>query len=572
MTPDSTEGGEPGEDVDEEFASEAAEWAAKALEGVDGEAPTTLSGIPVEPLYTPASLGPVTTGEAARYRRSLGFPGAPPYTRGITPAMYRERLWVMGQYSGYSSPKETNRRIRKLLEDGQRGFSIALDLPTQNGLDSDHPLSRGEVGRVGAPLDTLRDMEDLLEGIPLDQVRQIRTTANAIGPIATAMFIAAAEKHGYSPADFRVMLQNDPLKEYIARGTFVFPPRRALEFAVDVIEYCARNLPHWEPIEFCGYHVRESGATAIQELAFAIANATEYIDATVRRGVAIDDFAHSLYMFLGAHIDIFEETAKFRAARRLWATMMRERYGAQRDESLRLNLFAYTIGSALTAHVPLANTVRVAYEALSAALGGVQTLATSSYDEAIGVPSDEAAELSLLTQQVLAYETGVARTADPMGGGYYVEALTDRIEADVLRYGEQIADRGGAVEALESGWLGAELGSAAYEQQLAVDRGERVIVGVNRFARPESARDLRPALKVPDVEAEQVARLREIRADRDGPAVRRTLDALARAARAGENTLPAVLDAIRAYATVGEISRELIGIWGEYGRHGAAAH
>ncbi len=323
--------------------------------------------------------------------------------------MYRERLWVMGQYSGFGSAKQTNARIRQLLGEGQLGFSVALDLPTQLGLDSDDPRSVGEVGRVGVPIDSIRDMVDLLDGIPLDNVRQIRTTANAIGPLAVALFLAGAEAHGYRGDQFKVMLQNDVLKEYVARGTYIFPPDKGLRFSVDVIEYCARTLPHWEPIEFCGYHIRDSGSNAVQEVAIAVANGIEYIDSALGRGLGIDQFAESLFMFLSAHLDLFEEAAKFRATRRLWARLMRDRYGAS-DPSCRLNLFVYTLGSPQTAQEPLNNIVRIAYQAMAAILGGVQTLATSAYDEALQLPSEEAVRVSLRTQQILAYETGVART------------------------------------------------------------------------------------------------------------------------------------------------------------------
>ena len=519
----------------------------------------SLSDVEIDALYTPLSADP-----AARYTEDLGFPGQPPYTRGAVPGGYREKLWVMGQYSGRASPSETNRRIRDLLAKGQRGFSVALDLPTQNGLDSDHPLAHGEVGRVGVPIDTLDDMVELLDGIPLDEVAQIRTTANAIGPIAVAMFVAAAEVHGFKAGDFRVMLQNDVLKEYVARGTYVFPPRPAFGFAVDVVEYCARELPHWEPIEFCGYHLRDSGASAVQELALAMANGFAYIDAVIARGLDIDDFASSLFMFLSAHLDLFEEVAKFRAARRLWSRAMKDRYGARREESRRLQLFVYTLGSTLTAQEPLNNVVRVAYQALAAALGGVQTLATSSYDEAIGLPSDEAARLSLRTQQVLAYETGVTRSADPLGGSWLVEHLTDRLERDVLAYLERVAEQGGAVAALESGWIGEQLDAEAYRQQQAVESGERVVVGLNRFGGDAPEADLRPVTTDGRVEEEQVRRLAEVRRSRDG---RRTRDALAQLhadAKAGRNTVPAVLEAVRAQASVGEICDTLADLWGRH--------
>jgi methylmalonyl-CoA mutase N-terminal domain/subunit len=546
----------------------AREWAVQHKDVLEpGEAGgTTLSGLQVDPLYTPDDA-PTSSDD---YLRRLGFPGQAPYTRGPRPGMYRERLWVMGQYSGQSTPKETNRRIRSLLAQGQAGFSVALDLPTQNGLDSDHPLAKGEVGRVGVPIDTLADMEALLEGIPLDQVAQIRTTANAIGPIAVALFVAAAESHGFAPNDFRVLLQNDVLKEYVARGTFIFPPRPALQFSVDVVEYCAQHLPHWEPIEFCGYHIRDSGSTAIQELAIALANGIEYIDATLERGLDIDEFAPSVFLFLSAHLDVFEEVAKFRAARRMWHTIMSGRFGAKKPESTRLNVFCYTLGSPQTAQEPHNNVVRIAYQAMAAVLGGVQTLATSSFDEALGLPSEDAVKISLRTQQILAYETGVARTADPLGGSYFVEDLTDRFERATWEYLDLIAAQGGALAALEAGWLHAEIEESAYRLQRAVDTDERVVVGVNRFATEAPAVVVGSPAATDDAENDQLARLAEVKQSRNDDEVRRTLIQLQRAAEGRENTIPSLLDAVRAYATVGEICDVLANVWGRYRDHARA--
>jgi methylmalonyl-CoA mutase N-terminal domain/subunit len=522
----------------------------------------TLSGLSVAPVYTPLDAD---TGDSAYYADHLGLPGSPPYTRGVSPAMYREHLWVMGQYSGQATPSETNRRIRALLAGGQRGFSIALDLPTQNGYDSDHPLAVGEVGRVGVPIDTLRDAEDLLEGIDLSQVAQIRTTANAIGPLAIALFIAAAERKGVSPHSFKVMLQNDVLKEYIARGTYIFPPEHGLKFSVDAVEYCALNLPHWEPIEFCGYHIRDSGATAVQELGIAFANGIEYIEACLRRGLTIDDFGHSAYMFLSAHLEIFEEVAKFRAARRIWSRLMSQRYGATREETKALKIFAYTLGGALSAQQPMNNVARVAYQSLAAVLGGVQTLATSSYDEALGVPSDDAAKLALRTQQVLGYETGVVRTADPLGGSYYVEHLTDRMEEAVNEYIAALDARGGILDAIASGELQHELADEAYRHQKDVEEGRRPKVGLNRFADDGQAVTVRAA-KVDGAraEAEQIARLAAVRSARDGAAVITALAAVRDSAVNDRNTIPSIIEAVRQYATLGEICEVLTDIWGRY--------
>jgi methylmalonyl-CoA mutase, N-terminal domain len=551
--------------VDSDLQARRKAWTSAHEGEFDGGeiAGVTSSGLPVAPVYTPSDS---PSSNPANYLRRLGLPGEEPYTRGRRAGMYRERLWVMGQYSGQSSPRETNRRIKELLARGQKGFSVALDLPTQNGYDSDHPMARGEVGRVGVPLDTLQDMEDLLDGIDLANVSQVRTTANAIGPLAIAFIIVAAENKGRSPKDFKVMLQNDVLKEYFARGTYIFPPRHGLQFSVDAVEYCARNLPHWEPIEFCGYHVRDSGSTAVQELAIALANGIEYIEACLRRGLHIDDFAHSAYMFLSASVEVFEEAAKFRAARRIWHRLMTERYGAQKPETSALNIFAYTLGGALSAQEPMTNVVRVAYEALAAILGGAQTLATSSYDEALGLPSAEAAQLALKTQQVLAYETGVTRTADPLGGSYYLEYLTDELERQVYRYLEHIAEIGGMLEAIDSGEIQGELSEQAYRHQREIDSGERIVVGLNRFVSTGEGISVTAArVDSEAAEREQIERLRAIRERRDAQAVDQRLSAVRAAAVAGENTIPSIIDAVRVYATLGEICGVLTEVWGRYG-------
>jgi methylmalonyl-CoA mutase N-terminal domain/subunit len=531
------------------------------LENADALVPSdmaseTLSGLPINPIYTELDA-------VGRYSETgPDLPGRFPYTRGVNPAMYREQLWVMGQYSGHGSAKETNKRIRSLLENGQKGFSVALDLPTQMGLDSDDPRSRGEVGRVGVPVDSVHDMVDLLQGIELDKVRQIRTTANAIGPIAVAHFVVAAERLGYKGTEFKVMLQNDVLKEYVARGTYIFPPEKGLRFSADVIEYCAKNLPNWEPIEFCGYHIRDSGSNAVQEVAIAMANGLAYIDESIRRGLTIDDFGHSLFMFLSAHLDIFEEVAKFRAARTLWALTMKERYGAS-DHAAKIGIFTYTLGSPQTAQEPLNNIVRIAYQSLAAILGGVQTLATSAYDEAIQLPSDEAARVSLRTQQILAYETGVPRTPDPLAGSYLVESLTRDLMTQIQGKIEQIEVVGGALKALETGWISNEIDSEAYRQQAAIDSGERVVIGVNRYASEQV--ELRHQVKTdPRLAEEQIEALQKLRATRDKDAVDRTLDDLRTAAAGDENTLPFIIEAIRAEATVGEVCSALRDTWGVF--------
>jgi methylmalonyl-CoA mutase N-terminal domain/subunit len=515
----------------------------------------TASGIPVPGVTEPAQPVPA----------SIGRPGTFPYTRGIDQTLYRDKPWVMGQYSGHSSARETNERIKRLLASGQRGFSIALDLPTQVGLDSDDPRALGEVGRVGVPIDTLADMLELLEGIPFDQVEQIRTTANAIGPIAVALFIAVAEQNGVDPSSFRVLLQNDVLKEYVARGTYIFPPRSGLQFSVDVMEYCATNLPSWEPIEFCGYHIRDSGSSAIQEVGVALANAQTYLDEAAERGVDISSLAPHLFMFLSAGMDLFEEVAKFRAARRLWSRLLQTRYSVPEDQC-GLRIFSYTLGSPLPAAEPMNNVVRVAYEALAAVLGGAQTLATSSYDEALGLPSNEAVHLSLRTQQILAFETGVRATVDPLGGSYHVERLTDEVECRVRDYVASIETHGGALGALESGWLDQDLTDSAYRYAKNVEDGSRVVVGVNAYQMATEPQQVVRALAIrADAEAEQIERLEKVRAERSQGAVAEALDALRVGAERKENSVPLVLNAIRAYATVGEICTVLKKVWGEAG-------
>jgi methylmalonyl-CoA mutase N-terminal domain/subunit len=417
---------------------------------------------------------------------------------------------------------------------------------------------------VGVPIDSRVDMEELLEGIDLSRVAQIRTTANAIGPLAVALFVVGAEAHGYSPTDFKVMLQNDVLKEYIARGTYVFPPEAGLRFSVDVVEYCSKELPHWEPIEFCGYHIRDSGSTAVQELAIAFAHGRAYIDEALRRGLSIDDFAHSAVLFLSADLELFEEAAKFRAARRIWHDMIRKQYGATNPDSWAAKIFCYTLGGSQAAKEPANNIARIAYQALAAVLGGVQTLATSSYDEAIQLPSDEAVRISLRTQQVLAYETGVTRTADPLGGSYFVEALTDEIERAVLEYMAVIEEHGGPLAAIESGWIRGELDDAAYRHAWALESGARTQVGVNRFTSDDADPAFRDHLGTAEAERAQIERVQALRASRDRLAVERALDRLRSDARAGANTLPAVIDAIRKYATVGEVCSALAEVWGRY--------
>jgi methylmalonyl-CoA mutase, N-terminal domain len=489
-------------------------------------------------------------------------PGDYPFTRGRTTRMYHDELWVMGQYSGYATPSETRKRFDDLLRAGQTGLSVALDLPTQMGLDSDHPLARGEVGRVGVPLDTVEDLLTLFRGLPLARARQLRTTANAIGPIFTAFIVVALEELGVSPKQVRVMLQNDPLKEYPARGTFIFPPVAAVGLAVDVIEYFARELPHWEPIEFCGYHIRDAGATAVQEIAIATCNGLTYLDEARARGVDVTDLCSSLYLFLSAGVDIFEEAAKIRAARRLWARILHEFYEVPRA-ACGINVFAYTLGGALTAQEPINNVIRVTCETLAGVLGGVQTLATSSFDEALGLPSPSAARLALRTQQIVAYEAGVTKVVDPLAGSYYVEDLTNRLEAAAGRYLIRLLELGGAVATVDSGFVEEEIGAAAYEHQRAVESGEQPIVGVN-VHRAETGEMHRAFTIGPELERHQIEGLSRVRQRRNRAAAEAALRDLAREAGKGSNTIPFLIDAARARATIGEIVSTLGGVLGHH--------
>ena len=489
-------------------------------------------------------------------------PGRFPFTRGSTGRGYHDELWVMGQYSGYGTPQETNARFKRLLEAGQSGLSIALDLPTQMGLDSDHALADGEVGKVGAPLDTVDDLIGLLDGLPFERVRQIRTTANAIGPIFAGFLIVSLEELGVQPASLRVLLQNDPLKEYFARGTYIFPPAAALSLAVDVVEYFARELPNWEPIEFCGYHVRDAGATAVDEVAVATADGIAYLDEAVRRGIDVSRLAHSLFLFLSTGVDVFEEAAKLRAARRLWARILHERYDVP-EEDAGIKIFVYTLGGALTMQEPLNNVVRVAYETLAAVLGGAQTIATSSFDEALGLPSQDAAHLALRTQQIAAHESGATKVVDPLGGSHYVEALTDTFEHEIVASLLEIIEAGGAVAGIESGLIARKIDDASFALTRRVEDGEQKVVGVNIHR--ADAEPMREVFKVPvELQATQRAALEERRRSRDEAAVGASLERLAAAVGAGANSLPPIIDAARARATIGEITDALRTVFGSY--------
>ncbi len=490
-------------------------------------------------------------------------PGEYPFSRGSSARGYLDEPWVMGMYSGYASPKETNARFKSLLATGQTGLSIALDLPTQIGIDSDHPLAAGEVGKVGVPINTVADMLTLLDGLPIGQIRQMRSTANAIGPVFLAFVLVALEELRIDPASFRLFLQNDSLKEFPARGTWIFPPAASLKLSADVIEYMAAHHPTWQPIQFCGYHIRDAGGTAVNEVAVAMANGVAYLEEAARRGIDIEHIAPSLFFFLSASLDIFEEAAKFRAARRIWARLLHERYAVPKDKC-GIKIFAYTLGGALSAQEPANNITRIAYEALAAVLGGVQTLATSSWDEAHSLPSEDAASLSVRTQQILAYEAGVTQVVDPLGGSYYVEDLTRRLESAIAADLATIFDRGGAVAAIESGFIEERLAEAAYREYEEIVSGRRLVVGVNFKAR-QSQEAWTADFDLPASIAEDaVATLNVTRAQRDGNAVMRALEDVRATAAAAHNTVPALITAARARATLGEMIDALASV---YGRH-----
>src|SRR5260370_2778529 len=472
----------------------------------------TRSRIPLAPVYGQAEMEAAGATEPEP-------PGLSPFTRGITERMYAERTWIMGQYAGFGSAEQTNARFKDLLKAGQTGFSVALDLPTQLGLDSDPPHGRGEVGKVGVAIDSLADMEVLFEGIPLDRIRQIRTTANSIGHLWLALNVALAEKKGQDPNAVRILIQNDVLKEYIARGTQLYPPRAGLRIAADVIEYCARHLPSWTPLSMSGYHIREAGASAVQELAFTFANGIAYCDSAVERGLTVDDFAPSLFTFLTADMELLEEVAKYRAARRVWHSIMAGRFHAQNPDTRALRTFSSSPGSNLTAQQPLVNVVRVTLNALAAVLEAVQPLHTSAYDEVLGLPTEEAATLALRTQQVILEETGLTKVVDPLGGSYAIEALTAELEHRVRAELDKIEELGGALACIESGWFKEQIAESAYRIQTEIDSGERKVVGVNCFVVDDGSRGPEPFAIDATIEADQVLRLRRGREMRDAPAL-----------------------------------------------------
>jgi methylmalonyl-CoA mutase N-terminal domain/subunit len=516
----------------------------------------TLSGLPVACLYSEENLG---LGEAAEHP---GFPGEFPFTRGIYPTMYRSRLWTMRQYAGYGTAAESNKRYLYLLSKGQKGLSVAFDLPTQIGMDSDHALAAGEVGKVGVAIDSLEDMLTLFEGIPLETV-STSMTINATAAILLCLYVAVAKKQGASLAKLAGTIQNDILKEYIARGTYIYPVRPAMRIVTDIFAWCKDALPRWNTISISGYHIREAGSTAIQEVAFTLADGIAYVEAALDAGLAVDDFAPQLSFFFNAHNDLLEEISKFRAARRLWARIMKERFAAKDPRSLTLRFHAQTAGSSLTAQQPENNIVRVGIQALAAVLGGCQSLHTNSLDEALALPTEDSALIALRTQQIIAHETGVANTIDPVAGSYAIESLTSQIENGATEYLNKIDALGGMLSAIDGGYVQTEIQKAAFDYQHAVETREQIVVGVNEF-QAEEERQI-PTLRIdPALEREQVARLQALRAKRDSGKSKTTLSELERRARTEENLLPAILAAVENFATVGEISDALRRVFGEY--------
>lgn len=550
--------------------TEKERWEKETLEPFLKKSPErrkkfiTVSNEEIKRLYTPEDIQDV------EYDRDLGYPGEYPYTRGVYPTMYRGRLWTMRQFAGFGGPEETNQRFKYLLKEGQTGLSTAFDMPTLMGLDSDHPLADGEVGVEGVAIDTLRDMEILFDGIPLEKVTT-SFTINPSAPVIYAMYIAIGDKQGVSREKIKGTIQNDMLKEFIAQKEWVVPPRPSIELIVDIFEFGTQETPNFNLISISGYHIREAGSTAIQELAFTLADGMAYVEAAMQRGLDIDQFAPQLSFFFNSHNSFFEEIAKFRAARRIWARAMRERYGAQKEESWKLRFHTQTAGCSLTEQQPLNNIIRVTIQALAAVLGGTQSLHTNSYDEALALPTEEAVRIALRTQQIIAYESGVADTIDPVAGSYFIEALTDETERKALDYIKKIEQMGngsileGVFKGIENGFFQREIAQAAYEYQKQVESGEQIIVGVNKYALPEEHDQHVNILRVdPEVQKRQIERLKKVRAERDNRVVERALQRLADAAKNKQNTMPYILEAVKAYASVGEIMEILKRVHGAY--------
>jgi methylmalonyl-CoA mutase N-terminal domain/subunit len=541
--------------------SERKRWEKKTLAPASKRFPerknefTTSSGIPLPPTLVPQDT-------EHTYLNELGFPGEYPFTRGVQPSMYRGRLWTMRQYAGYASAKESNQRYRYLLEHGQTGLSVAFDLPTQIGYDSDDSLAHGEVGKVGVAISSLEDMATLFRDIPLGDV-STSMTINAPAAILLAMYVAVSKRHGIELNQLRGTIQNDILKEYIARGTYIFPPEPSMRLITDIFSFCQREIPHWNTISISGYHIREAGSTAVQEVAFTMANAIAYVEAAQSAGLDIDQFAQQLSFFFNAHNNFLEEIAKFRAARRLWARLMAERFGAKNPASMRMRFHTQTGGSTLTAQQPENNAVRVALQALAAVMGGTQSLHTNSMDEALWLPTEKAVRLALRTQQVIAYESGVADSADPLGGAYLVEYLTDQIEQRAQAYLDNIDQMGGAQSAIEQGYIQGEIQEAAYQYQRELETKDQIVVGVNAFEVDEDL-ELEPLRVDPSIEAEQCQRLAELRKRRDQTRVHEMLTQLETAAHGDENLIPVFIESVENDVTLGEICKTLRQVWGEY--------
>jgi methylmalonyl-CoA mutase N-terminal domain/subunit len=548
-----------GNDAERDLREQIASWRATTLAGHLKRSPETgghrtASGIPVETAYFPTDV----TGD---YALNLGFPGDYPFTRGVYPNMYRGRLWTFRQYAGFGTCEETNRRFKYLLSRGQTGLSVAFDLPTQMGYDSDDPLSEGEVGRAGVAIDSVEDMERLFADIPLDKV-STSMTINSTAPVILGMFIVVAEARGIDRKTLAGTVQNDVLKEYVARGTYIYPPEASLRLATDIFSFCSKNMPRWNTISVSGYHIREAGATAVQEIAFTLANAMTYVEHAIEAGLDVDEFAPRMSFFFNAHNNILEEVAKYRAARRLWARIVRERFGARDKRSWMLRFHTQTGGSALTAQQPLNNVVRVALQALAAVLGGTQSLHTNSFDEALSLPAEQAVRVALRTQQIIAYESGVTDTVDPLGGAYFIERLTDEIEEQAGAYIDRIQSMGGVIKAIETGFIKREIEASAYDYQRSIEDGERVVVGVNRFSGEE---EQPPTLRIdPATEAEQRSRLSAMKKTRPEATVRECLASLQSAAEGGENLLEPIIVAAKNRVTLQEMCDVLRRVYGTF--------
>ena len=544
-----------------EIKEEYRKWSYK-LEGKLAKRPErkadfiNTSGIPLQRVCTPLDVADFD------YMKELGLPGEYPYTRGVQPTMYRGRLWTMRQYAGFGTAEDTNRRYRFLLDHGQTGLSVAFDLPTQIGYDSDHPLAQGEVGKVGVAIDSINDMETLFDQIPLDKV-STSMTINAPASVLLAMYMAVAENRGVAAKDLRGTIQNDILKEYSARGTYIFPPKPSMRIITDIFSFCSEKIPQWNTISISGYHIREAGSTAVQEVAFTLADGIAYVEAALEAGLDVDEFGPRLSFFFNAHLDFLEEIAKFRAARRLWATIMRDRFKAKDPRSMMMRFHTQTAGCTLTAQQPKNNIVRVAFQALSAVLGGTQSLHTNSMDEAFALPGEEAVQIALRTQQLIGYESGVADTVDPLGGSYYIEELTEEIFNRAKKYIDKIDEFGGAASAIEQGFIQREIQDSAYRYQREIEKDERVVVGVNKFqVEEESPKGL---LRVdPTVRVSQIERLKRLKSERDNVRVKNILSELKNAAEGKDNLMPIILEAVKAYATLGEICDALRNVFGEY--------